>query len=73
MKIPFTQNVGSLDRMLRICMGIGLIVLGVLIVKGTIGIILMVLSIPLLVSGIIGFCPSYILLGISTKREGSCC
>ncbi len=59
--------------MLRICLGIGLIVLGVLIVKGTLGTILMILSIPLLVSGTIGFCPTYTLLGISTKREGSCC
>jgi hypothetical protein len=73
MKIPFRQNVGMMDRMLRICIGIVLIVLAVLFVKGTVGTILMILSIPLLVSGIIGFCPSYVLLGISTKRENSCC
>ena len=73
MKIPFRQNVGMMDRMLRICIGIVLIVLAVLLVKGTVGTILMILSIPLLVSGIIGFCPSYVLLGISTKRENSCC
>ena len=73
MKIPFQQNVGIADRMLRIGMGIVLIVLGILIAKGTIGTVLVILSMPLLVSGITGFCPTYTLLGISTKREGRCC
>lgn len=73
MKITFKQNVGMLDRMLRVCFGIALIALGILFVKGIIGTVLMILSISLLVSGIAGFCPSYVLLGISTKRESSCC
>lgn len=73
MKIPFQQNVGIADRMLRVGMGIVLIVLGILIAKGTIGTVLVILSMPLLVSGITGFCPTYTLLGISTKRKGSCC
>lgn len=73
MKIPFKQNVGMMDRCFRICMGILLVVLGVLFAKGSVGTILVILSIPLLISGIIGFCPTYILFGISTKREGSCC
>ena len=73
MKIPFRQNVGMMDRMFRICTGLVLIVLGVLVVKGTVGTIFLILSIPLLASGISGCCPTYTLLGISTKREGSCC
>lgn len=73
MKISFRQNVGMMDRMFRICIGIVLIVLAFLFVKGTVGTILMILSVPLLVSGIAGFCPSYVLLRISTKRESSCC
>jgi Inner membrane protein YgaP-like, transmembrane domain len=64
---------GMLDRMLRVCTGIVLIVLGTLMLEDTAGIILMIVSIPLLISGITGFCPSYRLLGISTKREASCC
>jgi len=73
MKVPFKPNVGMMDRMLRVGIGIALVVLGILIAKGTIGTVLVILSIPLLVSGIVGFCPTYTLLGISTKREGSCC
>jgi uncharacterized membrane protein len=69
MKILRKQNVGALDRCFRICMGIVLAALGALIVKGTMGAILMILSIPFLVSGITGFCSIYALLGISTKQE----
>ncbi|MFQ5602904.1 MAG: DUF2892 domain-containing protein [bacterium] len=73
MKIPFKQNVGMLDRCFRICVGTGLIVLGSLFMMGTIRDLLMILGMLLLVSGVLGFCPSYFLLGISTVREGGCC
>ncbi|MBI4716113.1 MAG: DUF2892 domain-containing protein [Nitrospirae bacterium] len=67
------QNVGMMDRMLRICAGMVLLVLGSLFMQGAAGTVLLILGIPLLASGVAGFCPSYILLGISTKREGRCC
>lgn len=73
MKIALRQNMGMLDRMLRVCVGIVLIVLGTLAVKGALGIVLMIFSIPFLIPGITGFCPSYALFGISTKRETTCC
>ena len=73
MKIPFKQNVGLLDRTLRLVIGIVLLATGIW-TEGLVGIALTVLSIPLLVSGLVGFCPSYTLWGISTKREQrSCC
>ncbi|HRC59364.1 MAG: DUF2892 domain-containing protein [Propionivibrio sp.] len=55
-------NVGGLDRILRIAVGIVLIALaamGVVGVWGWIGVV------PLL-TGLIGWCPAYPLLGIST-------
>lgn len=69
----FKQNVGSLDRVLRVSAGIILMFLSSLIVKGTTGTALTILSVPLLISGITSVCPAYALLGISTKRETSCC
>lgn len=69
MKIPLKQNVGTLDRIIRICSGSASIAIGVLAVKDTTRTILLLLSILPLVSEITGFCPSYTLLGISTKRE----
>ncbi len=55
-------NAGSLDRALRVIVGLGLIgatVAGALPTWGYIGVI------PLL-TGLVGFCPAYPLLGINT-------
>ncbi len=61
------QNVGGIDKILRIIVGIALVaatVLGYLPVWGYIGVV------PL-VTGLIGFCPLYPLFGLSTcKTQG---
>ncbi len=71
MKTVLRQNMGILDRVLRICAGIILLVLATFVATGTTATVLLVLTIPLLIPGITGFCPSYSLFGISTKREGT--
>lgn len=56
------QNVGSIDRVLRIVLGLALISLvfvGPQTPWGWIGVIL-------LGSGLIGFCPAYRLIGVNT-------
>jgi hypothetical protein len=73
MKISLPQNMGILDRVARVCIGIVLAAFGTVIVSGTIGIFLIVLSVPLLLSAIVGFCPAYVPFGISTKRRETCC
>lgn len=58
-------NIGSIDRMLRIVAGLGLISLafwGPETPWGYVG------AVPLL-TALVGFCPAYRLLGICTKRE----
>ena len=64
------QNVGNVDRLLRIVAGIAIIGWGVSAGNwlGAIGVV------PLL-TGIIRWCPAYCPLGISTagKTEGECC
>jgi Protein of unknown function (DUF2892) len=55
-------NVGSLDRLLRVAVGV---VLLALTLAGTIGVWGWVGLLPLL-SGALGFCPAYRLLGLST-------
>lgn len=71
MKIPLKQNMGIFDRILRVCAGAVLLVLGTTVVTGSAAIMLMILTIPLLIPGITGFCPAYVLFGISTRREGT--
>lgn len=70
MKNPFRHNVGLLDRILRVWVGIALVTVGALAADGIVAVILLILSIPLLFSGITGFCPTYSLLGISTVSAG---
>jgi hypothetical protein len=61
------SNVGSLDRILRIILGV---VLGVLYfngtVAGTLGVVLLVVGIVLILTALIKFCPIYRILGMNT-------
>lgn len=64
------QNESSLDRILRIIGGLVLLVLWFLsIFQGTLAVVVLILGILLLVTGIVGFCPLYALLKISTKKS----
>ncbi len=58
------QNVGGIDRILRLVVGIALIAWGVVTQNwwGAVGII------PLF-TAVVSWCPFYPLLGISTKKE----
>lgn len=73
MKISLSQNMGMADRIGRVCVGIALVIFGAFIVTGAIGTVLILLSVPLLLSAIVGFCPAYVPFGISTKRRETCC
>ncbi len=63
-------NMGALDRILRIIIAV---VFGILyfakVVTGTIGIILLVIAIIFLLTSLVGYCPLYSVIGVSTKRK----
>jgi hypothetical protein len=65
MKLPV--NVGPIDRIARIVLGIGLVALalGGTVAGPLVAVVWLVAAIAL-VTGLIGFCPLYFLLGIST-------
>lgn len=65
-KSRFRTNMGFLDRMVRLCAGIGLILVGSLVVPGIIGTILLVIGLLAVVTSAIGFCPGYVPFEIST-------
>ncbi|MEW6348076.1 MAG: DUF2892 domain-containing protein [Thermodesulfobacteriota bacterium] len=69
MRLSIPQNMGIADRIIRVCLGIVLAILGSLIVKGAIGIFLVTVSALMLLTALIGFCPGYVPLRISTKRQ----
>lgn len=58
-------NVGGIDRVLRIVVGLVLIALAF---TGTVGVWGWIGVVPLL-TGAIGFCPAYPLLGLSTCKK----
>jgi len=72
MSISLTRNMGMVDSTIRGCLGFVLAVFGALIVKGTIGMVLVILSVPLLFTAIIVFCVGYVPSCISTRRDSTC-
>ncbi len=62
-------NEAGWDRIVRVVLGIVLLYLGVAgVVAGALGIVLDIFGALFLVTGIVGFCPLYALLGVSTRR-----
>ncbi len=70
--MKMNKNVGVADLIIRVVMGVSLVIAGIIIVKGTAGLIFVALSIPLLASALLGLCPGCTLLGLSTKKENDC-
>ena len=62
-----TYNVGGVDRAVRILLGIGLVVLGLVhVVTGGWAIAAYVVGGIAFVSGLVRFCPAWALFGINT-------
>jgi hypothetical protein len=64
------KNMGSLDRIVRVTIAIvliGLYFYGV--IPGTLGIVLIALSGIFVLTSLVGVCPLYLPLGISTLRK----
>ena len=65
MKLP--TNVGSIDRLIRIVLGIGLVALALAgSLAAPLVVVVWLAAAIALVTGAIGFCPLYFVLGIST-------
>jgi hypothetical protein len=62
-------NVGNTDRVIRVILAVLLIVLGLAgVLSGTLAIVGYILSVVLLVTAAIGFCPLYALLKLNTSK-----
>jgi hypothetical protein len=63
-------NLGTLDKILRILVAVAI---GVLyfakVISGTLGIVLVILAIIFLITAILGFCPIYAVLGLSSRKK----
>jgi hypothetical protein len=64
------KNMGTIDRVIRSLVAIVIAILFFThTISGTLGIVLLVVAAILLVTSIIGFCPLYALLGLSTDKK----
>ena len=63
------RNMGSTDRIVRIVFAVlvGLLVL-FNVINGTLAVVLGILAGIFFITAILGFCPLYVLFGISTKK-----
>lgn len=64
----FSQNEGKTERMIRVVVGLILIGLFFAGTVGAFGWVLLIVGIVLLVTGAMGTCPAYSLLGINTCK-----
>ncbi|MBY6153189.1 DUF2892 domain-containing protein [Vannielia litorea] len=62
----FTQNVGRIDRLIRLAAGIVLLVLAFTALTGAFAWIAGIVGLVMLGTAAFGYCPPYSLLGINT-------
>ena len=64
------KNMGTADRVIRTVVAV---VIGLLYftgtISGTLAVVLSIVAIAFLLTSAIGFCPSYLPFGISTKKK----
>ena len=64
------QNVGNIDRILRVIVALILAVLYFSgIVSGTLGLVLLILAAVFLLTSLVSFCPLYLPLKINTRKS----
>ena len=63
------MNEGTIDRVVRIVLGVVLLYVGIMVVGGVWGIVIDVLGAIALLTGIVGFCPLYKLFGDFTTAK----
>lgn len=64
-----TKNMGTVDRVVRTLIAVAVLVLYFTgRISGTLAIILGIVAIAFLVTSLIGWCPSYVPFGLSTRK-----
>lgn len=64
------KNMGVADSVIRMLIAVVILSLYLAgIINGTLSLILLAVAIIFILTGLIGFCPLYLLLGISTRKK----
>ncbi|MGD9379010.1 MAG: DUF2892 domain-containing protein [candidate division WOR-3 bacterium] len=63
-------NMGSWDRILRLIVTLVIVLLLITgVLKGALAVILGIVAIIFFITSVVGFCPLYVIFGMSTKRK----
>ncbi len=64
-----TKNIGTVDRMIRLLIVVAIAVLYFTgTIRGTLAIVLGIVAVAFFVTSLIGWCPSYLPFGLSTRK-----
>ena len=67
-----TKNMGAADRIIRTLIAVAI---GILYftgkISGTLAIVLGLVAIAFVVTGLVGWCPSYLPFGLSTRKQSN--
>ena len=64
------KNMGTVDRVIRVLVAVIIVVLYFThVISGTLAVILLILAGIFIVTSLLGICPLYIPLGISTRNK----
>lgn len=70
-------NEGCADRATRVILGIIALVVGFMVLEAMsgaiLGIVVAVVGVILVLTGFVGFCPAYKILGLSSCKKKACC
>ena len=64
------KNMSNTERIIRVVVAALIAVLYLTgVIKGTLGLVLLIVGILLVITSLLGFCPIYPLLGINTSKK----
>ncbi|MGN5955177.1 YgaP family membrane protein [Sphingobacterium lactis] len=64
------KNMGTVDRTIRVILALAIAVLYFMnVISGTLAIVLLVIAVVFVLTSVIGYCPLYSLLGISSRKR----
>jgi hypothetical protein len=64
------KNMGTIDKVIRVLVAVIVLVLYFThVISGTLAVILLILSAVFVVTSLLGFCPLYLLFGLSTMKK----
>ena len=68
--VKMKKNMGKVDRVIRVLVAVIIVVLYFThVISGTLAVILLILAGIFIVTSLLGICPLYIPLGISTRKK----